>query len=131
MVTAGPTYEPLDPVRFIGNHSSGKMGIALCEELARRGASVQLVLGPSTGTVKHQGIKVHKVRTAQEMYDVCVKEFEASDIAIMSAAVADYTPAITATQKIKKDTEAFTIELTKTKDILKTLGEKNTMGSYL
>jgi phosphopantothenoylcysteine decarboxylase/phosphopantothenate--cysteine ligase len=131
LVTAGPTYEPIDPVRFIGNHSSGKMGIALSEELARRGASVQLVLGPTASSIKQKGVKVHNVQTAAEMYDKCVEEFENADVAIMSAAVADYTPAVRAKEKIKKDTASLNVELVKTKDILKTLGEKKYNGQLL
>ena len=131
LVTAGPTYEPIDPVRFIGNHSSGKMGIALSEELARRGASVQLVLGPTASAIKQQGVRVHKVQTADEMYEACVKAFGDADIAIMSAAVADYTPAVKAKEKIKKDAANMNVELVKTKDILKTLGEKKYNGQLL
>lgn len=131
LVTAGPTYEPIDPVRFIGNHSSGKMGIALSEELARRGAEVQLVIGPTSSTVKKTGVKVQHVQTANEMYEVCVKEFSNADIAIMSAAVADYTPTVTAKEKIKKDADNLNVELVKTKDILKTLGEKKYNGQLL
>lgn len=131
LVTAGPTYEPIDPVRFIGNHSSGKMGIALSEELARRGASVDLVLGPSSADIHHKGITVHKVQTAQQMYEACIKEFADADIAVMSAAVADYTPAHLSAEKIKKNTASLNIELTKTKDILKTLGEKKYNGQLL
>lgn len=131
LVTAGPTYEPIDPVRFIGNHSSGKMGIALCEELAKRGASVQLVLGPTTSVVNLLGVKVQKVQTADEMYEACIKEFVKADIAIMSAAVADYTPVNKASEKIKKEADSLNIELIKTKDILKTLGEKKYNGQLL
>jgi len=131
LVTAGPTYEPIDPVRFIGNHSSGKMGIALSEELARRGASVQLVLGPTASSIKQNGVKVHNVQTAAEMYEKCVEEFENADVAIMSAAVADYTPAVRAKEKIKKDAASLNVELVKTKDILKTLGEKKYNGQLL
>lgn len=131
LVTAGPTYEPIDPVRFIGNHSSGKMGLAICEELARRGAQVDLVLGPSAKTVHHQDITVHKVQTAQQMYETCIREFAGADIAIMSAAVADYTPARVSGEKIKKNSESINIELTKTKDILKALGEKKYNGQLL
>lgn len=131
VVTAGPTYEPIDPVRFIGNHSSGKMGIAIAEELARRGASVHLVLGPSTFKSNIPGIHIHKVQTAEDMYQVCVKEFSGADLAVMSAAVADYTPVEKATEKIKKASESLTIELTKTKDILKTLGEMKRNGQLL
>ena len=131
LVTAGPTYEPLDPVRFIGNHSSGKMGIALSEELAKRGASVQLVMGPSPSVINRQGVKVHKVQTAEQMYDACVKEFQDADIAIMSAAVADYTPSNKSPEKIKKQADILSVELKKTKDILKALGEKKYNGQLL
>lgn len=131
LVTAGPTYEPLDPVRFIGNHSSGKMGIALSRELARRGATVQLVLGPSSAVVHENGVSVLNVHTAAEMYAACVKEFERADIAVMSAAVADYTPVNTSSEKIKKDSDTLNVELKKTQDILKTLGEKKYNGQLL
>jgi phosphopantothenoylcysteine decarboxylase / phosphopantothenate---cysteine ligase len=131
LVTAGPTFEPLDPVRFIGNHSSGKMGIAISEELARRGANVQLVLGPTSSAITQRGIKVHNVQTAEEMYQACIEEFIGADIAIMSAAVADYTPAVRAKEKIKKDAANLNVELVKTKDILKTLGEKKYNGQLL
>ncbi len=123
IVTAGPTYEAIDPVRFISNHSSGKMGIAIAEEMYNRGAAVKLVLGPTPVTVQ-PGVEVIKVRSAQEMYDACIKEFDSTDIAVMSAAVADYTPVNTANEKIKKSEEQFSIALTKTKDILKALGEQ-------
>jgi phosphopantothenoylcysteine decarboxylase/phosphopantothenate--cysteine ligase len=131
LVTAGPTHEPLDPVRYISNHSSGKMGIAISEEFARRGASVQLVLGPTSSVVTNKAVNVQKVETAEEMYQACIKEFEKSDIAVMSAAVADYTPVNKADQKIKKNTETFSLELSKTRDILKTLGEKKYNGQLL
>jgi len=122
IVTAGPTYEAIDPVRFIGNHSSGKMGVAIAEELQNRGADVTLVLGPS-GIAVSGNINVVKVRSANEMYEACISRFKHADIAVMSAAVADYTPLITASEKIKKNEDCFTIELIKTKDILKSLGE--------
>lgn len=131
LVTAGPTYEPIDPVRFIGNHSSGKMGIALSRELANRGAEVNLVMGPSALSLNIPGVHLQKVQTAQEMYEACVAEFNQSDVAIMSAAVADYTPVIKATEKIKKTGETITVELTKTKDILKSLGERKKSGQIL
>ncbi len=123
LVTAGPTYEPIDPVRFIGNHSSGKMGIAISKELARRGAVVDLVIGPSPLARPMEGIHVHKVQTALEMYQVCVEKFPMADIAVMSAAVADYTPAFYTEEKIKKNGEMLQVELTKTRDILMSLGE--------
>lgn len=131
LVTAGPTYEPIDPVRFIGNHSSGKMGLAIAEELAKRGAEVHLVLGPSSLQTSLPGVYIHKVQTAGEMYQTCIKEFPAADIAVMSAAVADYTPVEKATAKIKKTSKTLTLELVKTKDILKSLGEVKRPGQLL
>lgn len=130
LVTAGPTYEAIDPVRFIGNHSSGKMGVAIAEEMKSRGAEVTLVLGPSNITVA-QNIEVIKVQSASEMYEACVSRFAATDIAVMSAAVADYTPVSIASEKIKKNDSVFNIELTKTKDILKSLGEIKTAKQLL
>jgi phosphopantothenoylcysteine decarboxylase / phosphopantothenate---cysteine ligase len=131
LVTAGPTYEPIDPVRFIGNHSSGKMGIALSKELANRGAEVSLVMGPSSLSVSVPGVHLQKVQTAEEMYDACMAEFHRSDVAIMSAAVADYTPVARAKEKIKKTGDNLTIELVKTKDILKSLGDQKKNGQIL
>jgi phosphopantothenoylcysteine decarboxylase/phosphopantothenate--cysteine ligase len=131
LVTAGPTFEPIDPVRFIGNHSSGKMGVAICQELARRGAEVHLILGPSSIQVEQENIHLHKVQTAEQMYQTSVKLFPEADIAIMSAAVADYTPVNAHPDKIKKSSETLTVELTKTKDILKSLGEKKYNGQIL
>ncbi|MBS1510499.1 MAG: bifunctional phosphopantothenoylcysteine decarboxylase/phosphopantothenate--cysteine ligase CoaBC [Bacteroidetes bacterium] len=130
LVTAGPTYEALDPVRFIGNHSSGKMGIAIAAELASRGAEVTLVLGPSSVSVP-EAINVIRVKSANDMYEACINTFNGADIAVMSAAVADYTPVTIAAEKIKKNDGAFTIELTKTKDILKSLGEIKKPGQLL
>lgn len=123
LVTAGPTYEAIDPVRFISNHSTGKMGIAIAEEMKNRGAEVTLVLGPTTVAVK-PGINIIHVKSAEQMYDACIAAFPDTDIAVMSAAVADYTPVTRANEKIKKTEEQFTIGLTKTKDILKSLGEQ-------
>jgi phosphopantothenoylcysteine decarboxylase / phosphopantothenate---cysteine ligase len=124
LVTAGPTYEAIDPVRFIGNHSSGKMGIAIAKELYRRGADVSLILGPSAVDFSANGIKLVRVTSAGDMYSACHKLFEEMDMAIMSAAVADYTPVKKAEQKIKKEEAepGLTLELRKTKDILKSLG---------
>ncbi len=130
LVTAGPTYEAIDPVRFIGNHSSGKMGVAIAEEMKNRGADVVLILGPSAIKVP-QGIVVIKVKSANEMYEACIKYFDTMDIAIMSAAVADYTPVSLSKEKIKKTENVFNIELTKTKDILKSLGERKTSKQLL
>ncbi len=131
LVTAGPTYEPIDPVRFIGNYSSGKMGAAICEEFARRGAKVDLVIGPSTLKIDNPGITVHKVQTAEQMFQQCIDLFSKTDVAVMSAAVADYTPVSKASEKIKKSEDSFRIELTKTKDILKSLGELKHNGQLL
>jgi phosphopantothenoylcysteine decarboxylase/phosphopantothenate--cysteine ligase len=124
LVTAGPTYEAIDPVRFIGNHSSGKMGIAIAKELYKRGADVTLVLGPVASPFSANGIKLVNVTSAAEMYNACHEVFDKADLAILSAAVADYTPSVKADQKIKKKESTLTLELTKTKDILKSLGEK-------
>jgi phosphopantothenoylcysteine decarboxylase/phosphopantothenate--cysteine ligase len=121
LISAGPTYEALDPVRFIGNHSSGKMGVAIAAEMQQRGASVTLVLGPSMVEVP-AGIDLVKVTTAAEMYEACTGRFKDADIAVMSAAVADYAPVTTAAEKIKKNDANFSVELTKTKDILRSLG---------
>jgi phosphopantothenoylcysteine decarboxylase/phosphopantothenate--cysteine ligase len=131
LVTAGPTYEAIDPVRFIGNHSSGKMGIAIAEELAARGAQVHLVLGPSSQSVEGNGITLHKVTSAEEMYQAALAQFAAADIAVLAAAVADYTPIEKAPEKIKKKADNLTLELTKTKDILKTLGGLKKAGQTL
>jgi phosphopantothenoylcysteine decarboxylase/phosphopantothenate--cysteine ligase len=130
LVTAGPTYEKIDPVRFIGNHSSGKMGVAIAEEMKKRGAEVTLVLGPSS-VKTNVGIHVIHVTSAAEMFNACEKIFPAADMAIMSAAVADYTPVQTASEKIKKTENDFAISLTKTKDILKTLGSLKTKEQVL
>lgn len=131
LVTAGPTYEAIDPVRFIGNHSSGKMGIAIAKELYKRGADVSLILGPVSSSFLANGIRLTRVTSANDMYDACQKVFEEADIAIMSAAVADYTPVTKAEQKIKKKDGNLNLELTKTKDILKSLGEKKKPGQVL
>jgi phosphopantothenoylcysteine decarboxylase/phosphopantothenate--cysteine ligase len=126
LVTAGPTYEALDPVRFIGNYSSGKMGYALAEELANRGAEVVLISGPVSLKSKSQNIHLIKVTAAEEMYDECMKQANDYDIAVMSAAVADYTPVQLAEEKIKKGEGVFEIKLKKTKDILQSFGKLKT-----
>jgi phosphopantothenoylcysteine decarboxylase/phosphopantothenate--cysteine ligase len=131
LVTAGPTYEAIDPVRFIGNHSSGKMGIAIAKELAVRGAKVHLVLGPSSENPETPGITVQRVVSAAEMFDACVNQFAGADMAILSAAVADYAPAVKAAEKIKKTDDHLTLELSRTKDILKTLGGQKKQGQVL
>ncbi len=131
LVTAGPTYEALDPVRFIGNHSSGKMGVALAEELKRHGAEVTLVLGPVQTDLQANGLKLVRVTSAEEMYSACMQASEGMDIIIMAAAVADYTPAARVEHKIKKSDGILQLELTKTKDILKSLGERKNGGQVL
>ena len=130
LITAGPTYEAIDPVRFIGNHSTGKMGIALAAECAANGAEVTLVYGPGHESVP-AGIKVIRVTTAAEMYDACIKLFPGMDIAIMSAAVADYTIAAPSVHKIKKEQGTPVLELEKTTDILKALGENKKSNQLL
>lgn len=126
LITAGPTYEALDPVRFIGNHSSGKMGFEIANAAANLGAEVILVTGPTHQTVNHSLVDIKPVVSAEEMYNEVHKHFLSSDIAILSAAVADYRPKTVASQKIKKKDSTFTIELEKTKDILKSLGQIKT-----
>jgi len=124
LVTAGPTYEAIDPVRFIGNHSSGKMGFDIANEAANKGAEVILVSGPTHLNPLHSSIHLIRVTSAQNMFDVCNKYFSSVDVAIAAAAVADYRPKNVASQKIKKSTDTFSIELEKTKDILASLGEQ-------
>lgn len=131
LVSAGPTLEAIDPVRFISNHSSGLMGKAIAMEAANRGASVDLVLGPVALKIEHPGIRVHKVVSAQEMYDACLRLFRDSDIAVMAAAVADYTPAEPSVEKIKKTGDELNLRLTRTKDILAELGRQKTAGQLL
>src|SRR5690606_30793598 len=123
LVTAGPTYEAIDPVRFIGNHSSGKMGFAIAEALADEGATVQLVAGPTQQHTNHPGVNVSHVTGADEMFKVCSELFEKTDIAVLAAAVADYKPAVVAKQKIKKNGERLKLELTRTPDIAASLGK--------
>lgn len=129
LVTAGPTYEAIDPVRFISNHSSGKMGIAIAEELVKRGAEVTLVCGPVSIKQNGGGIKKIEVTTAAEMYEASMSIDY--DIAVMAAAVADYTPVEVANKKIKKSGDELTLALKKTKDILATLGKQKKHGQLL
>jgi len=121
LVTAGPTHEPIDPVRFIGNRSTGKMGYEICECLKQQGACVTLITGP-TAIPLPTGIDICKVQTAQEMYEECMSCFEHMDVAILAAAVADYTPKLVSDIKIKKKEGEFSLELVRTKDIAKELG---------
>jgi len=130
LVSAGPTYEALDPVRFIGNHSSGKMGLSIANDLVNKGANVTVVLGPSVEKLSND-FTVVKVSSAEEMYNACVSLFPQMDIAIMSAAVADYTPESMSPQKIKKSEDIFTIALKRTKDILQQLGAIKKEGQLL
>lgn len=122
LVTAGPTYEPIDPVRFIGNHSSGKMGVAIADALAARGAQVTLLLGPSAQEPAQSEVTTVRVRTAAEMHAEAARCFPEMDAAVLAAAVADYRPAQTAKEKIKKGTEEMTLRLEKTPDIAASLG---------
>ena len=126
LITAGPTYELIDPVRFIGNHSSGKMGIALAEECMSRGAKVTLVLGPSKLDASDSCTKLINVTSAKDMYTACTKLYAKTDISIFAAAVADYTPVKTAKDKIKKKDGNLKIELKRTDDIAGQLGKKKT-----
>ncbi len=122
LITAGPTYEAIDPVRFIGNHSSGKMGFDIAKSAANLGAHVILVTGPTQYTIAHPLVNVVPVISAGEMYDACHQYYQNVDVAIAAAAVADYKPKNIANQKIKKEDCSFTIELEKTKDILASMG---------
>lgn len=131
LVTAGPTYEAIDPVRFIGNYSSGKMGYAIADELANRGAEVTLVSGPVSIQTKSKKIKLLLVTSAEEMHTTCLAHSASYNIAVMAAAVADYTPTVVADQKIKKKEGELTITLKKTKDILGSLGKAKKEGQLL
>ncbi len=122
VITAGPTYEAIDPVRFIGNHSSGKMGYELARVAANLGAEVILIAGPNNQSISHSSVRVVNVTSAEDMYTAAHEDFPSADIAILSAAVADYKPKDVASQKIKKKDSSLTLELIKTKDILASLG---------
>ena len=123
LITAGPTYEAIDPVRFIGNHSSGLMGVELAQKAASLGANVVLVLGPSNIKVNEDAIEVVHITTADEMYEAANSHFKNAEVVIAAAAVADYKPKKVANEKIKKSTDDLTLELIKNKDILLTLGK--------
>lgn len=131
VVTAGPTYEKIDPVRFIGNYSSGKMGLAIAEELAGRGAEVVLVCGPVNLKTCHPAIRRVDVESAAQMYEVTSKEFVNSDVAVLSAAVADFTPKEKADHKIKRGKDDLLLELLPTKDIAAELGRIKTASQLL
>lgn len=123
LITAGPTYEKIDPVRFIGNHSSGKMGLALAHELAGEGADVNLIAGPGQYSIASEKISIERVSSADEMYEKVNAQYPTTDIAIFAAAVADYRPASPALEKIKKSDESMTIDLVKNKDIAAEMGQ--------
>lgn len=123
LITAGPTYEKIDPVRFIGNFSTGKMGYAIANACADQGAKVTLISGPTSLSVEHPNIERIDVMSAEEMYQACVKVFHTTDVAILCAAVADYTPKAPSSTKVKSSHAELTIELVKSKDIAAELGQ--------
>ena len=131
LITAGPTYEAIDPVRFIGNRSSGKMGVSLAKAVIEQGGEAILVLGPSSLKPQMEGLTVEHVESAQEMYDAALKYFPDCQVGIMAAAVADYRPEQAATEKIKKKGERMSIELVKNPDIAATLGQQKKEGQIL
>lgn len=131
LVTAGPTYERIDPVRFIGNYSTGKMGLALCEALARSGAEVTLVAGPTALRTRHPRIKRVDVESAEQMYDACREHWEKADIGVLSAAVADFTPAEPRQEKTKRGADDLVLRLRPTRDIAAALGEAKRSGQRL
>ena len=131
LVTAGPTHEAIDPVRFIGNNSSGKMGFAIAETLADFGVEVSLVSGPTSLSLQHPRVQVKHVTSAEEMYQACKSIFPSSDITVLSAAVADYKPVVVAPQKIKKSAQGLTVELEKTQDIAAELGKMKKNGQLI
>ena len=131
LINAGPTYEPIDPVRFIGNHSTGKMGVALAEEAHKLGAEVKLILGPNSVLPKTTAIAITRISTALEMQAACEAEFGDADIAILAAAIADYRPANPVTEKIKKAGSPLKIELVENPDILAGLGKAKSENQVL
>ena len=131
LVTAGPTYEAIDPVRFIGNNSSGLMGFAIAEKMAESGADVTLICGPNKLETVNNNIKRIDIISAEEMYQACKKEFKKTDIAVMAAAVSDFTPDIVAKEKIKKSGEELVLKLKPTKDILSELGKNKCQDQLL
>lgn len=131
LVTAGPTFEALDPVRYLGNHSTGKMGIAIAEALAQAGSEVTLVLGPTALRPQNPALRVVSVQSAEQMYSTCAPLFPKMDIAVLAAAVADYKPKIFSKIKIKKTEQDMNIELAKTTDIAAALGKQKTEKQVL
>lgn len=131
LLTTGPTHEAIDPVRYISNHSTGKMGYALAEVLAERGAKVTLVSGPTNLTAEYPTITVVKVRTAAQMYAACRQHFPRATLTILAAAVADYTPKVVADRKIKKNESEFYLALVKTVDIAASLGQQKRDDQFM
>ena len=131
LLTAGPTQEPIDPVRYISNHSTGKMGYALAGVLAERGAQVTLVSGPTNEVAQHPAIQVVQVRSAAEMYTACLHYFPTATLTVLAAAVADYTPKVVADRKIKKKEDTFHLELVKTVDIAASLGRQKRADQFM
>jgi phosphopantothenoylcysteine decarboxylase/phosphopantothenate--cysteine ligase len=131
LVNAGPTYEAIDPVRFVGNHSTGKMGVAIAEELSQRGAHVTLVSGPDSVLPVDERISVTRVTNAEQMLEACLAVFESCHVAVLAAAVADYRPAVVAEEKIKKTEDTFTLQMVRTPDIAATLGSKKKQDQIL
>ena len=131
LITAGPTHEKIDPVRFIGNNSSGKMGYAIAEKAAQMGAKVNLVSGPTQIDLEHPNITIIRVNSAQEMYKESLKHFPKSEIIILAAAVADYTPEVQLNQKIEKKNDSLTLQLVKTTDIAAELGAQKKKGQLV
>jgi phosphopantothenoylcysteine decarboxylase/phosphopantothenate--cysteine ligase len=131
LINAGPTYEAIDPVRYIGNHSTGKMGVAIAEEFSRRGAEVFLVLGPESVVPENQHIHIERITSADEMLVACMHRFPQVNVAVLAAAVADYKPANIAAEKIKKSTDTLSLELVRTPDIAEALGKMKKPGQHL
>ncbi len=131
LINAGPTYEAIDPVRYVGNHSTGKMGVAIAEEFSLRGSHVTLILGPDSVLPADEQIHIEKVTTADEMLAACESHFKSSDVTVLAAAVADYKPSIVAPEKIKKGADKMTIELVRTPDVAASLGKKKKSNQIL
>ena len=131
LITAGPTHEPIDPVRFIGNHSSGKMGIAIAEVYAEKGHEVTLVLGATSLRPLNKNIQVVSATSASAMFEACTQYFQGSDVIVFAAAVADYTPKDVSETKIKKNDAKFTLTLVKTVDIAAELGKQKKVNQFI
>jgi phosphopantothenoylcysteine decarboxylase/phosphopantothenate--cysteine ligase len=131
LITAGPTYEKIDPVRFIGNYSSGKMGFAIAESCARQGAEVTLITGPVQQSLRNKSIRRINVESAEEMYKAAMQHFEQADGAVLCAAVADFTPITSAATKIKREKDHLTLELKPTQDIAASLGRIKKLEQFI